>query len=82
MNPRRFRVGLGQTEDAATVVDEQQIRQSVFDPSMTPLDPAAGDPLAVDPLQTITVTGHAARPFWPVLLVLAVVGYVMFSGRQ
>ena len=84
-NPRRFRVGLqglGQTDDAATVVDENQIRQSYFDPSMTPWDPAAGDPLATDPLATITVTGHPAKPVWPLLIVIAVAGFLWWGGRE
>jgi len=85
MNPRRYRVGLprfGQTDDTSNVVDEQQIRQSYFDPSMSPLDPAAGDPLSSNPLTTITVTGHPAKPLWPLLIVLALVGYVVFWGGQ
>jgi hypothetical protein len=88
MNPRRFRVRIptggffGQTEDPSTVVDENQIRQSTFDPSMSPLDPAAGDPLATDPLKTITVTGHPPAPIWPLLIVLAVAGYLWWGGRD
>jgi hypothetical protein len=87
MNLRRYRVGLrgfGQTDDASNVVDENQIRQSTFDPAMTPLDPAAGDPLATDPLTTITVTGHPAppTPIWPLLIVLAVAGYLLWGGRR
>ena len=88
MNPRRFRVRIptggffGQTDDPATVVDEQQIRQSTFDPSMSPLDPAAGDPLATDPLKTITITGHPPAPIWPLLIVLLVAGYFWWGGRE
>jgi hypothetical protein len=87
MNPRRFHVqipkgGFGQTDDPETVVDENQIRQSFFDPSMTPLDPAAGDPLATDPLKTITVTGHPPTPIWPLLIVLLVAGYFWWGGRE
>jgi hypothetical protein len=86
MNPRRFRVGLsgarfGQTEDAATVVDENQIRQSTFDPSMLPNVP---DNAPIDPvtgLATVTVTGTpTATPIWPLLIALAVIGYVLFSA--
>jgi hypothetical protein len=73
--PHRIRRAgrFGQTDDPATVVDENQIRQSFFDPNMTPPDPT--------PLATVTVTGTPTPSMWPLLIVLAVVGYVLFSQK-
>jgi hypothetical protein len=82
MNPRRYRVGLGQSDPYSTVEDPSQIRQSYFDPMTDP----SPDNAPVDPstgMATVTVTGHSQpKPLWPLLIVLALVGYVLFWGGQ
>jgi hypothetical protein len=81
---------LGQADDSAAVVDYNQVRQSIVDPTMAPVTASmlaeqmgpAPDSSGTD-LTTITVTGHPT-PLWPLLIILGLVAYALFwsGGRR
>jgi hypothetical protein len=69
-------------DDPGIIVDAQQIRQSLYDPSMGPVADLGVDPNIPPGQPDITVTGHAT-PMWPLWLALALVGYSLYhTGRN
>jgi hypothetical protein len=64
-------------DDPGIIVDAQQIRQGLYDPSMGPVADLGVDPNIPPGQPDIVVT--ASKPMWPLWVVLAIVGYSLFQ---
>jgi len=70
------------SDDPGLVMDAQQIRQSLYDPSMIAVANQVIDPNTGQPIPQINVVAKAAPSVWPLVLALAVVGYALFHGGK
>jgi hypothetical protein len=70
------------TDDPGLVMDANQIRQSLYDPSMISVADQVIDPNTGQPIPQINVVAKASPSVWPLVIALGIVGYALFQGGK